>query len=351
MRPEKVVIYDPNWINPYGLELSSVIAACGNKVELWCTKNRIEVPPGVLGRPRLPLGLRTRRGLIPLAIRRFIAPVAIVLSAPLSTPIVVVWTKDPWDAVVFAARSLIGGKTICVYHNPSSIRKRGGLSGKAERALLRVANICIVHSGRLADAAAGVSGNIRIAAHPPYRETTRGVQKGRAAAPGPAARPVVAYVGALRADKGANDILPIAKGAGRGWVLRILGPDTLPAETIKQLLESGVDCEHVGSGSGPSDEELISGLAASTVMIAPYSSVTESGSLHLALSMNVPVLGYESDGLRHIVNTHSMAPDAGMFGKLLSRYLHKPWPTYTEEAADLHSRCKANWIEILNEIC
>lgn len=350
MKHAKVVIYDPNWINPYGLELSSVIAECGNKVEIWCTRNRTEAPPGVVGRPRLPLGRNTRSGVIPLAIRRFFAPLEMVLSTSLSTPIVVVWTKDPWDAIVLAARSLIGGKTICIYHNPSSIRRRGGLSGKAERGLLRVANICIVHSGRLADAAAEVSDHIRIAAHPPYRETTRGAQKDRAAHVATPAGPIVAYVGALRADKGADDILPIAESAGSGWVLRILGPDTLSVETVERLMESGVCCEHVGSGSGPSDEELISGLAASSVMIAPYSSVTESGSLHLALSMKVPVLGYESDGVRHILNTHSMARDAATFGRLLNRYLHRSWPTYTDEAANLHSRCKADWIEILNEI-
>ncbi|WP_139184476.1 hypothetical protein [Arthrobacter sp. ok909] len=115
------------------------------------------------------------------------------------------------------------------------------------------------------------------------------------------------------------------------------------------LEENGVICEHIGAGSGPSDEELLAGLSAADLMMAPYNSVTESGSIHLALSTNVPVLGYESEGVRHIINADSMAPNAERFGKLLSRYFEKPWPTFTPQAINLHQKCKMDWFRILNE--
>lgn len=346
--PPRVIVYDPNWVNPYGLELSSVLADCGYNVELWCTQNRTTSPDGVMLRPHLAPAASTTSGLVRLILRRLFGPLGTAWHARLATPIIIVWAKDPWDAAVFTLRSLLGGKTICIHHNPIAARKRRGLSGMMEQALLRAADVSVVHSQRLANIASEGLRNIRVAAHPPYEVTTR--RGNRTTGAETSKRPVVAYVGALRPDKGAGELLPIAESAGEGWVLRILGPDRLPTATADRLKDLGIHYEHVGSSAGPTDEELIAGLAGSTVMIAPYKAVTESGSLHLALSMSVPVLSFDSAGVRHIVNNSSMASDAQQLGQLLAQYLQEPWPTYHVEAGKLYDKCKSDWIEILNDI-
>ncbi len=345
-----VVIYDPNWINPYGLELSSVIASCGYRVDLWCVENRSDAPGGVRLRSRLAIG--RGRGASGRAIlrRRLLGPLETICSVRFSQPLIVVWIRDPWDAFLFCARALVGGKTIFIHHNPISARRRRGLAGGLERILLRLSDISVVHSHRLATAAAKSTARVRVAAHPPYRETTRNVNRSEPHPRIAAEDPVVAFVGALRADKGADEILPIAVNAASCWTLRVLGPDAIPTATAERLSTNGVNCEHIGSGAGPTDQELLEGLTTADVMIAPYNSVTESGSLHLALSLNLPVLGYDSDGVRHIINGDSLAPDAEKFGRLLAAFFERPWPTYTRQATELHDKCAEDWKGILNGI-
>lgn len=350
VKKKSVAIYDPNWINPYGVELSSVIAQAGYSVDLWCTANRQSAPTGVTLKSRLALGRRAETSLIALASRRLIGPVSVIAGSRWRSPLIVVWTRDPWDAFLFTVRSMLGGKTIFVYHNPSSVRKRSGFAGLMERQLLRTSNLCVVHSSRLAAASAESTPRIRVATHPPYRETTlRSLRPATEPMPQARAVAVVAFVGALRDDKGIKDFGQIAEASGARWILRVLGPDRVSDATVSELEESGVTCEHVGYGNGPTDEELISGLKTADVMIAPYRSVTESGSIHLALSLSIPVLAYASPGVEHIVNSRSLAPNAKEFGFLLSRYLAEPWPTYTVDALNLHRKCKEDWSKILNE--
>lgn len=349
VKMKSVSIYDPNWINPYGVELSSVIAQAGYTVDLWCTANRRSAPSGVRLQPRLALGRRAEKGLVALASRRLIGPLSVFAGSPWRSPLIVVWTRDSWDALLFVVRSMLGGKTIFVYHNPSSVRARRGFAGSMERLLLRVSDLCIVHNSRLAAELTTMTPKIRVAAHPPYRETTLRASRPSTEPTRQGVVPVVAFVGALRDDKGINDFGQIARGAGTRWILRVLGPDRVPDATMSVLAENGVTCEHVGSGIGPTDEELISELKTANVMIAPYRSVTESGSIHMALSLSVPVLAYASPGVKHIVNSRSTAGSAREFGQLLSRYLSGPWPTYTTTALNLHKKCEEDWKVILDE--
>ncbi|WP_371706710.1 glycosyltransferase [Pseudarthrobacter sp. NIBRBAC000502772] len=348
MNNEHVIVYDPNWINPYGIELASIIAAAGYEVDLWCTENRSFTPEGVKLHPKL-VGQRRHNSLLRLAVRRLIEPMRISTSAPRRSALIIVWTRNPWDALVFAIRALVGGKTIFIYHNPDTVRRRPGLPGVMERLLLRVSTLCVVHSSRLRASANASANTIRIAAHPPYSVTTRRPRRAAGTGNLKNAVPVVAFVGALRHDKGVNDLVGIAERVMRPFVLRILGPERIPASTSELLRATGATCEYVGSAGGPTDDELINGLESADVMIAPYRSVTESGSIHMALSIRVPVLAYESPGVAHIINAASTAPTRKEFGDLLAKYLDVPWQTYTPDAFDLHKRCITDWRRILNE--
>lgn len=346
----KVFIYDPNWINPYGVELAAIISSTGRAVELWCTANRDEVIEGVSIRAKLQAGSRTSAGSTArLIFNRLYAPFRVILGAPLRQPLIVVWTRDPWDGFLFGARAAIGGKTVFIYHNPAKVRPRRGLAGGLERLLVRLSTLCVVHSPRLASACKDQSraAEVRVASHPPYQVTTSKHRIEGASDPG---LPTVAFVGALRPDKGADDLIAIAEGVSRPWRLRVLGPDRLPPKIEKPLTDSHVVCEYIGSENGPTDAELVFGLQECNLMIAPYRSVTESGSIHLALSLDVPVLAYESPGVSHILNSRSMAAGPTQLGRKLSSFFESAWETFTPHAAELHKACSDDWERILNEI-
>jgi glycosyltransferase involved in cell wall biosynthesis len=346
----KVAIYDPNWMNPYGVELSSIIAEAGFDVDFWCTSNRKAVARGVRRWPRLALNRRQTPSTLTLAVQRVLAPLSVVRNTSRRTPLIVVWTRDPWDALVFTARALSGGKVVFIYHNPPSIRERGGWAGLAERILVRTSDMCVVHTNRLANASRPLARSVRVAAHPPYRETCRAAAVQVIETPAKTKLPTVGFVGALRADKGADKLVSIAESSGTEWILRVLGPDVIPSVTEGLLRDRGVTCEHIGSDTGPSDEELVHGLASVDIMLAPYTSVTESGSIHLALSMGVPVLAFESEGVSHIINARSLAPDSDALGRLVGRFFDEPWPTFTPDAMNLPEKCRMDWLGILKDV-
>jgi hypothetical protein len=152
----------------------------------------------------------------------------------------------------------------------------------------------------------------------------------------------------MRADKGSADLVRIARAARAQWILRVLGPDRLSAELEVQLKEHGVTCEYPSEGRAPTDDELVRGLLASDLMIAPYRSVTESGSVHMALGLDVPVLAYCSRGLARIVNEKSMSGTADDLGFLLSDYFSGPWHTFTAEAKNLPIESVDTWRLLLD---
>ena len=346
MRQSHVAVYDPNSVNPYGTELSGLFDTIGFKVDHWCTTNKSAPGLGIRARAILATGRQPGISRISLMARRFAGPLRTVFTTRLAKPLVVVWIRDPWDALLLLARAALGGITISIYHNPSSVRNREGLAGVLERALVRRSNLCIVHSAWLKSQVDFPVRNIRVAPHPPYAQTTLGRSKKNANAT--PARPVVALVGALRPDKGSRDLVQIARETNRAWVLRVLGPDKLAPETEQQLAEHGVTVEHPRGGSILSDDDLITGLLSSEVMIAPYRAVTESGSVHMALSLNVPTLAYQSQGLGHILTSNSMADGPGGLGRLLAHFFESPWPTFTSRATNLYDECSIEWKAVLN---
>lgn len=235
-----------------------------------------------------------------------------------------------------------------IYHNPAAVRGRGGLPGRLERLLAGRSHACVVHSAWLQSKLDSKSRNVWVAPHPPYAETTKGYARKATATRAVQSSPVVAFVGAMRADKGSMDLIDIAKAVEGNWTLRVLGPDRLPQAMEERLSEYGVTCEYPSAGKVPTDEELIRGLLGSDLMIAPYRSVTESGSVHMAFGLNVAVLAYYSEGLVRIVNEKSLALSPEALGRLISAYFADPWNTFTSDARHLEGECAEKWGALLD---
>src|SRR3712207_1525965 len=100
------MIFDPNRLNPYGAELGRCLNAVGWRVDLMTGRPTV---PGDL-RPYAALaGQRPRHPLKAFwwALRRLLCPLALLkysLQSP-GSPIVVVWVRDGWEALVLTVVS------------------------------------------------------------------------------------------------------------------------------------------------------------------------------------------------------------------------------------------------------
>jgi glycosyltransferase involved in cell wall biosynthesis len=150
-------------------------------------------------------------------------------------------------------------------------------------------------------------------------------------------------VGALRDDKGAKDLVSIATASERKWQLRIIGAEKLSASDEQSLLNVGVATEYVDGDKGPSDADLVAALVDCSLMVAPYRSVTESGSVLMALTLGVPVLGYLSEGLEDTLTAASMAEGPEELGRLISEFLNESWDTTTISKADRLAKTTLAW--------
>lgn len=338
--PSRVVVYDPNHLNPYGMEVAEILTESVNQVEFWGTSTRSYPPSrhfrvqGLLSGPSTEITSK-------VICRRILEPVRVIRSAGLDTPLVLIWIRDPWDCMLFLWRSLRGGRTLFVCHNPEQIRPRRGFVGWLERRLMQRSTVC-VHSPWMADLVRPRSREVVVTPHPPYSFASRGGDRVHPQRQ-PDPRPRVALLGALREDKGSQDLADIARASRGGWILRIVGPSMLSPTIAAELLSLGVEQEYATLGRAPTDLEVHDALLASDVVIAPYRRVTESGSVLLALSLGVPVLGYRSHALDRVVTESSLASDAGGLGSILATFLKVPWETFRVTPAEIASESGEGW--------
>lgn len=343
----QITIYDPNALNPYGIELAGLLAS-RRPISLWVPQSRDSFAiPGVRWRPFLSGEIRGDVWIFAAILRRYLAPLVLVLLTPRSNLLVVVWTKGAWDAFLLTLRSLLKGRTLTIYHNPVQVRPRSGLSGRFERLLLRASSVS-VHTDRLREMASKDYEGVVVLPHPPYFLTAQ--RGGYKADPNLRRSRDVAFVGALRPDKGVDDFLSIARASGGGWTLRILGTSRLPFEQEQELAALGVRSSYPGSSDGLSDLQMVSELHEVSTVIAPYRSVTESGSVQLALSLGAPVLGYRSDGLNHLLNDASLFEGPAQLGEAIMRFLEEPWATYATDENDRRQSVMDRWEGHVDEV-
>lgn len=339
---KKVFVYDPNHVNPYGVELASTIyAATGWDVVLYCSPDRgTPAPRGVTIVPALAGRASPKRRKM---LRRLLSPVRLSITAGKSD-LVLVWTSDFWDACVFAVRATLGFRTFFIQHNPRSIRPRSGVGGTAERLLLRVARVC-VHTSELAARVDGAALPVAVAPHPAY-DITVGAVGGRHGDARPSGRPRVALVGSLRRDKGLSSLPDIASASGGGWDCIVIGPDRIPGVMTEALRALDVTVLHPFD-TEPADTEVINELASCSVMLAPYTAVTESGSVILAHTVGVPVLALDSPAFEQSLSPASRADTPEGLGVVLRHFLAEPWLTYVQSSDNRQQAAVDGWRRIL----
>ncbi|MDJ0408173.1 glycosyltransferase [Rhodococcoides fascians] len=160
----------------------------------------------------------------------------------------------------------------------------------------------------------------------------------------------VLFVGALRPDKGWKEMARlIAELDPAHCVVAIAGTGRIPQDVNQLLSTRGYRTELHVSEKSLSDLEIASALAKADVVLAPYPLATASGTVMLAVSAGVPVLGFDSPGISDVLTESSTVP-VGSFeelGRLVETWRSAPFETHRLAAREYDQMVCRGWLEAL----
>jgi glycosyltransferase involved in cell wall biosynthesis len=341
-----VVLYDVDPVNPYGRELGAVLKHIVPSVTLVCSAAVTWAPEGITV-TRALAAPRTASNAASVAWRRL---TGVLHLGPLvmrrHSVVVVVWSRDFWDALCLAALARVTRRVVVVDHNPSGDRRHRGLKGRAERALRRTARVVVVHDAALVAAEESDAVKTRVAPHPAYLEWR---QRFLPHQPAPASGRVL-FVGALRTDKGLAEMPAVLSQLPAGTQLRIVGPGQVPDAWLQAAGSRQISVEHVGDGRFVDDDELAAAVADGGVVVAPYVGATQSGTVALAVTIGLPVLAYDVGALRSLLADDALVP-AGRPDALaaaVTLFFAKPWPTSRATPDEMSAASADGWRRLLS---
>lgn len=291
MGAARVVVYDPDGVNPYGRELAAQLAAAGHRVTAVIPGDAEWRPAGVDVRAVLPYNRMGAGSVARQAVRLLRG--LLVMRRP-ATQYVVVWTRTRWEEALFALLARTR-RVIVIVHNPGA-RDTGG------RGLRARASTLVVHSPSLVT---GVGGPVAVCAHPLY------VNWLAWAAPGPRpertdGRLRLLLLGHRRADKG-FDLLPAVfaalPGDVRDRVEVVVCGKGAPPEGL------GVRVEDRTSRDFVPDRDVAAALVSCDALLAPYTGATQSGTVALAVTAGLPVLGFASGAIAELAGDDGLVPE------------------------------------------
>jgi glycosyltransferase involved in cell wall biosynthesis len=315
-----LVVYDANYENPTGAELAAILARQGEQV-VWLLPHgaaKIRLAAPTVDARAVLAGRAVGR---PLArrLRQIVGPLLLLGYASRGRRILAIWIHDPWDGLILSVLSwLVPNRVFFIHNNPRALRPRAGIAAKFEDFVVRRAHV-IVHTDATAEAALAETDHVHVVAHPNYS---------MAASVAPARRPAdrrIAFVGGLRADKGADLLPELLLGTRGDFEFRTIGRGRLPEADITRLSERAISYVATGELDDPG---FFDELAEVTVVVAPYVQPTESGSVLMCMALGVPVLALESPAMRRVLNDASLAAGIPELAAMLDRFLDRPWNTY-----------------------
>lgn len=290
-------MYDPDGINPYGRELAAQLAA-RYAVTVLTAGDAAWRPAGVRVLAVLPHNGASSRAAQALRLLRCWLVVAALALLPGQW--VVVWSRrDSW---VLAAVAWLR-RLHLVVHNP-------GPRDTLAPSLRRAATTLVVHSPALA-----VPRSV-VCAHPLYVHWLRAF----APASVPPHRGVrVLLLGHARPDKGGVPAMP------RGVTLVVCG---------KRPPVGGPGVEDRTSREFVPDAVLAETLLSCDALLAPYTGATQSGTVALAVTAGLPVVGYDSGAIAELAGRDGLvAPgDEAALTRMLRRVRSLPRPAADPDA-------------------
>ena len=312
MRPDPsdraVIVFDSDHRNPYGLELAHLLAA-EYAVTVVCSPEGSFRPPGAW----LPLR-RAGAGPVRVALVELVTLLRVAWRACRGVPVVVVWARTAQRVVLAMIAQLCRRATVVVIaHNVGSGRDPEGLSARVDARLRRRART-VVHGRALADAAVAAGATEVIAVrHVPYRAYWGQLRPESCAAEGDGERFDLLVLGALRPDKCTEgELLELVDRIGRaGFPTRLVACVRPRVELPARV--GAVEVVNVSADFVP-DDVVADVLSRSSVLLAPYRNVTESGTINLALTAGAGVIAYDGGVLGEYLPPASLVPTGDLDG-------------------------------------
>ncbi len=348
-----VVVFDPDWLNPYGREVAGTLKDAGYEVVIFqAVTNEWSVP-----------GLETARVLAPAA---DMLPMLATLSLRLRgcvrasgtarrrrAPLVLADTRGAYENCVFLMSILCGIHLVIIDHNPIASRIRRGFVGLTDRLLRRFASMVVVHSESLAESAAKLATRrIAVVPHVPYRQWAS--RFGTHVPPTPEdGNYNLLFLGALRPDKGWDEVPTVlAATTKRPLTLLLAGRNAAAGNQTALIEASGVSVVRVNKGPFATDSEVAEAMQLADLLLAPYVDVTQSGTVTLALTIGLPVLGYDSGGLKELLSPRARVAvgNHAELGARVDAFRASPFETFSMTPDELCEKATAAWRAVLERL-
>lgn len=358
---ERIALWDPNGVNPYGSELADLLAGAGQSVSLWLPAKSKLISSERSREHRLLGDSVSTDGLVQHVIRRVAIPLVFVLIATIRREsVVLVWIRGSYEASLFAAANRMRMLKSLVFldHNPIAGRNSGSSSKPVMSFLRASTTVNVVHGRSLvinvpprAEARTAVIPHLRYGGWVEMLDVTQRRAQSRAGSDVENTCRVL-FVGALRPDKGWKEMARlIAELDPAHCVVAIAGTGRIPQDVDQLLSTRGYRTELHVSEKSLSDLEIASALVKADVVLAPYPLATASGTVMLAVSAGVPVLGFDSPGISDVLTESSTVP-VGSFeelGRLVETWRLAPFETHRLAAREYDQMVCRGWLGALRQ--
>jgi glycosyltransferase involved in cell wall biosynthesis len=346
-----VVVYDSDGLNPYGRELACLLAD-DRPSHVVCAADAEWIPDGVTTHPVLPgnRGGRSRaRQLLGL-----VRGVLLVwwMCRPGGAQLVIVFARTPVEEAAFALLARLGGDVVLLVHEPTPRTAPTRAGAITWRSLLSRAQV-VVHSEPLRQELLLASPGVRAAVcrHLPFTAWPLAYGADRRAPWGEEVR--VLLLGQVRPDMGLQHVPPVLAllppSARERLEVVLCGKGELPQGLAADLRALVRVQDRTGAAFRP-DAEVAEAVRSSHVLLAPYDGASQSGTVTLALSCGLPVLGFDDGSLSDLVDSTSLVPtgDHAALAALISAFLSRRQVCEPRmPVADWRDEVRQQWVAVL----
>lgn len=297
------LVYDVDGLNPYGRELALLLG--GRALTAYDAEWR---PPGA--RAVLPAN-RTSPGRW-VQLLRLLHGLALCAVAVLRREtVVVVLTRSVLDEVFLGLLARVG-RVVVVVHDPVPKQPPPPARARSYGFLCRGA-VRVAHSAVLAEQAGGA----KVCGHLPFRGwcAAYGARSGGEA---------LLVLGHLRPDKGIDRLPAALHDAPSGARLVVCGRGPLDPG-VRAALSEVIDVDDRSTVGFAPDADVAAALRDARVLVATYRTVSQSGSVALAISAGLQVVAYDTGSLADLPGVVTVPDgDAAAFAAAATKALAGP---------------------------
>lgn len=346
--PRPLHIWDPDGLNPYAQEVFALLADQHVVADIWLPRSaQLVLSPTHSAHVRARLGGAVGRdGFVRHVLLRLFMPLAVAALVVFRRDrLLVAWIRGPYEGLVFGIAARLGW-VATVHHNPTESRRGGRFFAAALGFLLAGSTRVILHSDLLlTDVDRRLVAKTVIAEHPPYE---RWVAAYGRPAPEAHATTTLLFLGVLRADKGLADFLSLGTmlDASR-YRLLVAGKGELSESDLRQIADSAVPVTLRVQRLPLAQDDIAAALAEADLLVAPYSAATVSGTIVMARSCGLPVIGYDSGALAGFLTEAALTGEhtPASLAERIDSFSEEPFETHRHGNQAARARAAREWLE------